>query len=187
MEKKNKNKHSKVMGFSNILGEAETHTIPKIWEKWIPIIWRKYGKKQTFQSYGFLKYFGWSRNPYNSQNMGKVNSHSKEKIWENTNISKLRVSGIFCLKQKSMQFPKYRKSGLLLYGKSMRKHKHFKFMVLLNISDEAEIHTIPKTWEKWIPIIREKYGKKANIPKCWVSQIFWVKQKSIQFPKYGKI
>ena len=28
-----KNKHSKVMGLSNTLGEAEIHTIPKIWEK----------------------------------------------------------------------------------------------------------------------------------------------------------
>ena len=69
----------------------------------------------------------------------------------------------------------------------MGKHKYFKFMGFLNISDEAqaEIHTIPKTWEKWILIIQEKYGKNANISKCWVSQIFWVKQKSIQFPKYG--
>ena len=80
--------------------------------------------------------------------MGKVNSHSKEKIWENTNISKLSVSEIFRLKQKTMQFSKHGKSGFALYGKSMGKHKHFKFMVFLNISDEAEIHTIPKTWEK---------------------------------------
>ena len=28
-----KNKHSKVMGFSNMLGEAEIDTIPKTWEK----------------------------------------------------------------------------------------------------------------------------------------------------------
>ena len=28
-----KNKHSKVMDFSNIFGEAEIHAIPKIWEK----------------------------------------------------------------------------------------------------------------------------------------------------------
>ena len=28
-----KNKHLKIMGFLNILGEAEIHTIPKIWEK----------------------------------------------------------------------------------------------------------------------------------------------------------
>ena len=28
-----KHKHSKVMGFSNILGEAEIHTISKVWEK----------------------------------------------------------------------------------------------------------------------------------------------------------
>ena len=102
----------------------------KIWEKWILIVQEKYGKTQTFQSYGFLKYFRWSRNQYNSQNMGKwifivwekdgktktfqiygflkyfglnknpsnfqnlgkVSSHSKRKIWENTSISKLRVS-----------------------------------------------------------------------------------------------
>ena len=41
----------------------------------------------------------------------------------------------------------------------MGKHKHFKFMGFLNISGEAEIHTIPKTWEKWIPIVQEKHGK----------------------------
>ena len=28
-----KHKHSKLMGCSNILGEAEIHTVPKIWEK----------------------------------------------------------------------------------------------------------------------------------------------------------
>ena len=66
----------------------------------------------------------------------------------NTNVSKLSVSEIFCLMQKSMQFPKYGKSGFPLYGKGVEKHKHFKFMGFLNISDKAEIHTIPGTWEK---------------------------------------
>ena len=28
------------------------------------------------------------------------------------------------------------------------KHKHFKLMGFLNILDEAEIHRIPRTWEK---------------------------------------
>ena len=65
-----KNKHSKIMGFSTILSEAEIYTIPKIWKKWILIVREKYGKTQTFQSNGFLRYFGSSRNPYNSQNMG---------------------------------------------------------------------------------------------------------------------
>ena len=41
--------------------------------------------------------------------MGKVDFHSTEKAWENTNISNLWV---------------------------------------VNISGEAEIHTIPKIWEK---------------------------------------
>ena len=34
------------MGFSNILGKAEIHTIPKIWEKWIYLVQNKYGKTQ---------------------------------------------------------------------------------------------------------------------------------------------
>ena len=158
-----KYEHFEVKGFWNFLLEAEIQAVTNIWEKWILIILEKYGKKTNIPK--FLKYFGWSRNPYNSQNMGKVNSHSKEKIWENTNISKLSVSEIFPMIQKSMQFPKHGKSGFPLYGKSMEKHKHFKLMDFLNISDEAEIHTISRTWEKWIYIIPEKYGKKTNIPK----------------------
>ena len=68
-----KNKYPKLMGFSNILGEAEIYTIPKTWEKWISIVREKYGKTKTFQIYGFLKYFGLSCNLYNSQDMRKVN------------------------------------------------------------------------------------------------------------------
>ena len=51
------------MGFLHILGESEIHEIPKTWEKSISIVGRKYQKAQTFQSYGFLKCFGWNRNP----------------------------------------------------------------------------------------------------------------------------
>ena len=58
-----------------------------------------------------------------------------------------------------MQFPKHGKSGLPLYGKSMGKHKHFIFIGFLNISCEAEIHTIPKTWENWISIVRGMHEK----------------------------
>ena len=82
-------------------------------------------------------------------------------------------------------FPKTWEKWIPQYRKGMKKHKHFKFMTFLNISGAAEIHTTPKTWENRIFIIREKYGKK-NIRKLWVSQIFWVKQKSIRFQKHGK-
>ena len=41
----------------------------------------------------------------------------------------------------------------------MGKHKFFKFMGFLNISVETDIHTSPKTWGKWIFIVREKYGE----------------------------
>ena len=147
------------MGFFNVSGEAEIHTVPKIWAKWISIVQEKYGKTQTFQIYGFLKYFGWSRNPYNSQNMGKVNFHGAGKVRENTNISNLWISWIFWVKQKSIRFPKYGESRFPEYRKSMGKDKHFKFMNFVIILLEAEIHTIPKTWGKWISIVRGKYGK----------------------------
>ena len=42
-----KHKHYKFMGFLNISGEAEIHTILKTWQK-----------KKTFHGNGFLKYFG---------------------------------------------------------------------------------------------------------------------------------
>ena len=41
----------------------------------------------------------------------------------------------------------------------MRKHKHFKVKGYLNFWLEAEIHTVPKIWEKRIPILRKKYEK----------------------------
>ena len=37
----------------------------------------------------------------------------------------------------------------------MEKAKHSKIMGFLNILVEAEIHTVPKTWEKWISIVRK--------------------------------
>ena len=52
-----KHKHFKFMGFLNILGKAEIHTVPKTWGKWISRVREKCGKTQTFESYGFLKYF----------------------------------------------------------------------------------------------------------------------------------
>ena len=42
----------------------------------------------------------------------------------------------------------------------MGKHKHFKVKGFLIFSYEAEIiHAVPKSWEKWISILREKHGK----------------------------
>ena len=76
----------------------------------------------------------------------------------------------------------------------MGKHKHFKSMGL----GKAEINTIPKTWEKWILLLREKYGKNRHskvmglsivlgeaeiytIPKTWGK---WI---SIKPEKHGKL
>ena len=81
----------RVKGFLNFLPESEIHAVPQTWEKWISIVHEKYGKTQTFQIYGFLKYFRGSRNPFNSQNIEKVDFYSTGKAWENTNISNLWV------------------------------------------------------------------------------------------------
>ena len=68
----------------------------------------------------------------------------------------------------------------------MEKHKQFKFMgFLINISDKAEIHTIPRTWEKWISIIREKYGKKQTFQSKGFSTIL-IKAEIHTIPKIWK-
>ena len=46
------------MDFFNILVETETHTIPKTWGRWISMVQEKNEKKQIFQIYELLKYFG---------------------------------------------------------------------------------------------------------------------------------
>ena len=81
-----KHKHLKVKGFLKFSYEAEIHAVPKTWKKWISIVRGKYGKTQTFQIYGFLKYLGLSRS-IKIPKYGKINSLSKRKIWENTDIS----------------------------------------------------------------------------------------------------
>ena len=55
----------------------------------------KYRKTQAFQIFGCLKYFGWSRNPYDSQNMGKVSLRITGKVWENTDFSHSSLPRIF--------------------------------------------------------------------------------------------
>ena len=53
-----KHKHFKVTGYLYFSYEAEIHAFPKTWEKWVSIVREKHGKIQTFEIYGFLKYFG---------------------------------------------------------------------------------------------------------------------------------
>ena len=69
------------------------------------------------------------------------------------------------MEQKPMNFPKHGISEFLCYGKIMRKHKHSKVMDFLHISREAEIHTIAKSWDEWILILRNKYGKTQTISR----------------------
>ena len=118
-----------------------------------------YGETQRFQRLVFLTYsaflyFAWNRNPHNSQNMGKLNSHSKGKLWENA-IGFLRISCEVLI----YAMPKTWKKWIHVVKKEYGKRKRFKVKGFLDFSLEAEIHAIPKIWEKWVSIVQEKYGK----------------------------
>ena len=52
------------------MGKVDFHSMKKAWEN------------IKNSHYGFLKYFGCSRSPHNSQNMGNVNSHNTGKVCE---------------------------------------------------------------------------------------------------------
>ena len=92
---------------------------------------------------------------------GKVISDSTGKVWENRTFRDRVFLTYFARSRNpyNSQNSKHGKSGFPQYGKSVGKHKHFKFMCFLNISAEAEIHTILKTCGKWISTVREKCGK----------------------------
>ena len=55
--------------------------------------WKSIGRHKLPKAMGFS---------HISQDMRKLNSHSKGKAWENKNIPKLKVSYIFRIKQKSI-------------------------------------------------------------------------------------
>ena len=92
---------------SYIFCRKQIYKILITWEKWILIVRESDGKTQTFQNNGFCKCFMCRINPCNFQNMEWVNPHVREKVWENTNISKFWISYIFHMKQKSIQFPNH--------------------------------------------------------------------------------
>ena len=69
----------------------------------------------------------------------------------------------------------------------MGKQKRFKFMGFLNISGEAEIHTIPKIWEKWIYIVQEKYGKTQKSPIFFTTSQILSWWEPMQFPMFGNV
>lgn len=100
------------------------------------------------------------------------------------------VSYIFRMKQKPIQFLKQENTEFEQYRKSKGKNeKHSKIMGFLNIFCEAEIHTIFKSWEKWIPYW--KIMGKKNISKTWLSyklNILCVAEihSFLQFQKQGK-
>ena len=47
----------------------------------------------------------------------------------------------------------------------MGKHKYFKVKGFWDFLLKAEIHAGLNTWEKWISIVREKYGEKNKHSK----------------------
>ena len=100
-ESMGKYKYSKVLVFKYF--ESQINKTSKTREKLIPVARETYGKTSILSRYGFIAYFAWNSNPYNSEIMGKVNYHSKGNAWENTNIPKLWVSYILRVNQYNFQ------------------------------------------------------------------------------------
>ena len=56
------------------------------------------------------------------------------------------------------------------------KKKYSKVIGFLKISGETEIYTIPKIWEKWIYLVREKYGENRDFPYSLLPRRFRVNE-----------
>ena len=73
----------------------------------------------------------------------------------------------------------------------MEKHKHPKIMGFLNISREAEVYAIPKTWEKWNSMCFLNISHEAEtyeFPETWDKWILMLREnyeKTQAFQSYG--
>ena len=121
---------------------------PKYGKKWIPIVREKYGKTQTFQSNEFLKYSGWSKNTYNSQNMGKVNLHSMGKVRVNTEIShSLRYLADLELMREPIEFPMFVNVQIpIKWRYSVESHIIPRLWVFEEIRSYYETQIIHRVW-----------------------------------------
>ena len=70
-------------------------------------------------------------------------------------------------------------------GKVRENTKNSKFMGFLNISGEAEIHAIPKTWEKWNSIAWGRHWK-TQIFQIYGFLKYFGLSRSIKIQKYRK-
>ena len=81
-----KHKRFRFIGFLNILGEAEIHASPKIWEKWIYIVQEKYGKTQRFPIFFTTsQIYSW-REPMQFPTFGNVQIPTKLKYYVESHI-----------------------------------------------------------------------------------------------------
>ena len=68
----------------------------------------------------------------------------------------------------------------------MGKHEQVKAKGFWKFLLEAEIHAVPNTWEKWISIIREKYGKTQAFQIYGFLKYFGYEAEIHTIPKHGK-
>ena len=110
------------------------------------------------------------------------------KIWENR-INILQGKHARTLKFQSIGFLKHLGQNRNLYNSQNTWKVNFhdtgnvwerKNNPKLWVLGEAGIHTISKTLEKWMPIVREKYEKAQAFQSYWFLKYF------VQFPKHGE-
>ena len=132
-----------------------THLMNYKWMNELQITVKNIGKHKSFPNAEFLKIFGVKRNADNPLNMGKVNFRFTWKLWEYKNISKLRNSWIFGMKQKSAQTLR-KCEWFSHHGKKCGNTKNIpRFWASWNILGETKIYAIFKSWKIYILVLWE--------------------------------
>ena len=81
-----------------------------------------------------------------------MKTHETLGVWECTISHNMEI---FCEKPDRSKPVGFRKQLKMLFSTSWEIDGNIHIFLLL-------IHTIPKTWEKQIPIVRTKYGKQKH-------------------------
>ena len=159
-----------------------THLMNYKWMNELQITVKNIGKHKSFPNAEFLKIFGVKRNADNPLNMGKVNFRFTWKLWEYKNISKLRNSWIFGMKQKSAQTLR-KCEWFSHHGKKCgNTKKHTQILGFLKYSGRNKNICNLQIMENIYPLVM---GKLKLFSNDGFFTVFQVKQKYMQTPKYG--
>ena len=134
---------------------------------WIPIVREEHGKTQTFKNFGFLKHFLWSRNLYNFQNIGKLNSHSTGKFEKTQIFQAYGFLTYFTWSRNPYNSQTMGWMNFHITEQVLENTDNFQVLLYLPDLELMKTHTIPDVWEKTHSYNMEIFcGKTVPFPGC---------------------